>query len=111
MEREILQYVREAYSEMRANQEVMRESLKEMRQGQEIYLRALREMELQIHSLKEQEIARRVSENERAINTIETSFRATRLIAGVLLALLTLGMSLNQWQCTPKQKPSFSKVK
>lgn len=81
-------------------EEFVREAVREMKTNQENLDHRLRIMENQVHTLRENEISRRVSENEKAINTIETSYKTTRIIGGAFVAILTLLLAFQgNWKC------------
>lgn len=90
--------------------QMMQEALREVRNNQIELDHRLRQMENQVHTLRENEISRRVGDNERAINTITASYKTTRLWFGAALALLTLIFSfLQNPSCGAVQRASLGK--
>lgn len=96
-------------------EEFVREAVREMKGNQENLEARVRLLENQVHTLRENEISRRVADNERSINTIEASYKTTRIIGGILIAVLTLLLSFQgNWSCsspTHKHPPAKGATK
>lgn len=92
-------------------EEFVREAVREMKGNQENLEGRVRLLENQVHTLRENEISRRVADNERSINTIEASYKTTRIIGSIMIAVLTLLLSFQgNWGCaSPTHKPATTK--